>query len=153
MIINQEPYMTMALKEAEKAANRDEVPVGAIIIDTTTGKVIAKAGNESEEKHDPTMHAEIVAIKQAAKAKKNSRLTNCDMYITLEPCPMCAQAISFARIRRLYFGAYDQKSGGVEHGARVFEASSCHHKPEIYGGINEKESTKLLKDFFIRKRV
>ena len=152
MLKNQEPYMIKALKEAQEAGKCDEVPVGAVIIDTNTGKIIAASGNESEQKQDPTLHAEIIVIKQAAAKLKSQRLSKCDMYVTLEPCPMCAQAISFARIRRLYFGAYDKKGGGVEHGAKIFDATSCHHKPEVYGGIKEKEAAKLLKDFFAKKR-
>ncbi len=148
----EKQYITIALQEAQKAAARNEVPVGAVIVDSKTGKIIASAGNLVEELQDPIAHAEILAIKAACKAKNSWHLDDCDLYVTLEPCPMCAQAISFARIRRLYFSAYDIKSGGVEHGAKVFEASSCHHKPEIYGGINEKQASDLLKSFFQNKR-
>lgn len=144
-------FMTYALNEAKKCCERDEVPVGAVIVNKA-GEVIAAAGNEVLKQKDPTAHAEIIAIRAAAKHLGSERLIECDLYVTLEPCPMCAAAISMARIRRLYFGAYDVKSGGVEHGARIFEASSCHHKPEIYGGIDEKQAGQLLRTFFEAKR-
>jgi len=140
--------MEMALKEAEKAADRGEVPVGAIVVDTVRGEVLAWAGNRTEEFNDPTAHAEMLVIREAAKKLGNPRLENCDLYVTLEPCPMCAAAISFGRIRRLYFGAYDPKGGGVDHGARVFEQSTCHHRPEVVGGMEETSSAALLKQFF-----
>jgi tRNA(adenine34) deaminase len=148
----QESYMRQAIKEAQKSYDSGEVPVGAIIVDATTNKIIAISGNNMEEKHDPTAHAEINAIRKACFELGSYRLNSCDIYVTLEPCPMCAQAISFARIRRLYFGAYDIKGGGVEHGAKIFGAPSCHHKPEIYGGICEKDSASLLQKFFAGKR-
>jgi len=148
----QETYMQKAIKIAKESLNNDEVPIGAIIIDSCSGKIISSSSNRMQSTSDPTTHAEMNAIKKACEIKKNSRLNDCDLYVTLEPCPMCAQAISFARIRRLYFGAYDPKGGGVEHGAKIFDASSCFHKPEIYGGINENECSKLLTDFFSRKR-
>jgi len=141
-----------AVKEAKKAFELDEVPVGAIIFDSSTGKIIAKAHNKNISKKDSTAHAEILAIKEACKIKKSHRLDNCDLYVTLEPCAMCAGAISLARIRRLYFGAEDKKSGSVLNGSHVFESNSCHHKPEIYSHINEKECEKLLKEFFAKKR-
>ncbi len=140
--------MEMALKEAEKAADRGEVPVGAVIVDGVRGEVVAWAGNRTEERNDPTAHAEMLAIREAASRLGNPRLENCDLYVTLEPCPMCAAAISFARIRRLYFGAYDAKGGGVDHGARVFEQPTCHHRPEVIGGIDESSAAELLKLFF-----
>ncbi|PIR37112.1 MAG: tRNA-specific adenosine deaminase [Alphaproteobacteria bacterium CG11_big_fil_rev_8_21_14_0_20_39_49] len=148
----QATYMQKAIKIAKKSYNEDEVPVGALIIDCNTGEIISASGNLMKKNNDPTLHAEMNAIKEACKKRGTSRLTDCDMYVTLEPCPMCAQAISFARIKRLYFGAYDTKGGGVEHGARIFEVSSCFHKTEIYGGINEQECGQLLKDFFLGKR-
>lgn len=140
--------MEMALKEAQKAADRGEVPVGAVVVDGLSGEVLTWAGNRTESDNDPTAHAEILAIREAARKLGNPRLENCDLYVTLEPCPMCATAISFARLRRLYFGAYDPKSGGVDHGPRIFEQSSCHHRPEVIGGMAESEASALLKDFF-----
>ncbi len=144
--------MSLAMDAANKAALRGEVPVGAVIVNGATGEVLAVAGNKTMELKDPTAHAEMLAIREAAKVLDSERLINCDMYVTLEPCPMCAQAISFARIRRLYYGADDPKGGGVDNGARVFAAPSCHHKPEVYGGIREGEAGKMLKDFFESKR-
>jgi tRNA(Arg) A34 adenosine deaminase TadA len=146
--MSKSTYMAMALKEAEKAADRGEVPVGAVVVDAVGGAVIARAGNCTEEKNDPTAHAELLVIREAAAKLKNPRLIDCDLYVTLEPCPMCATAISFARIRRLYFAAYDPKSGGVDHGPRVFEQSSCHHRPEVLGGMDETSAKALLKKFF-----
>lgn len=140
--------MEMALKEAKQAADRGEVPVGAVVVDGVTGEVLAWAGNCTEVNNDPTAHAEILAIREAAALRGNPRLENCDLYVTLEPCPMCATAISFARLRRLYFGAYDPKGGGVDHGPRVFEQSTCHHRPEVIGGMDESEASALLKKFF-----
>lgn len=148
----QESYMQKALKEAKNAAINNEVPVGVVIVNYTTDEIVAISSNKTEENHDPTAHAEINAIRQACSKLGTARLTECDMYVTLEPCPMCAQAISFARIRRLYFGAYDIKGGGTENGARIFDASSCHHRPQIYGGICEKEAATILKEFFLTKR-
>jgi tRNA(adenine34) deaminase len=145
-------HMDVALAEGRAAAARGEVPVGAVIVGPT-GAVLAKAGNRTRELKDPTAHAEIVAIREACAALGQDRLTGCDLYVTLEPCAMCAAAISFARIRRLYFGASDPKSGGVEHGARVFSQSTCHHAPEIYSGIGGDEAAGMLKSFFAEKRV
>ena len=149
---DQNNYMVQALAEAKDAARRGEIPVGAVIVDSTTGKIIASKGNATEEKNDPTAHAEILALQSACTLRKVPRLPECDLYVTLEPCPMCAAAISFARIRRIYFGAYDPKGGGIEHGAKIFSHTTCHHKPEVYGGIYEQECAKLLKDFFMDKR-
>ncbi len=146
--MSKSTYMEMALKEASLAADRGEVPVGAVIVDGLGGEVLAWAGNRTEESNDPTAHAEILAIREAASKLGNPRLENCDLYVTLEPCPMCATAISFARLRRLYFGAYDPKGGGVDHGPRVFEQSTCHHRPEVIGGMEESRSAALLKQFF-----
>lgn len=145
-------YMEMALLEAEAAFERGEVPVGAVIVDGASGQVLARAGNRTEELNDPTAHAELLAIRDAAAAQGSARLTNCDLYVTLEPCAMCATAISFARIRRLYFGAFDAKMGGVEHGPTIFSQPTCHHAPEVYGGINERVASELLKTFFREKR-
>ena len=144
--------MAVALAEAEAAAARDEVPIGAVLVDGATGAVLAQSGNRVEELHDPTAHAELLVIRAAAAVGQAKRLPGCDLYVTLEPCPMCAQAISFARIRRLYFGAYDPKGGGVEHGARIFDQPTCHHRPEIYGGIAESAAAALLADFFRQRR-
>ncbi|NQV84305.1 MAG: nucleoside deaminase [Rhodospirillales bacterium] len=144
--------MDMAISEARLAGGRGEVPVGAVIVEAATGQVIAVAGNRTEQDTDPTAHAEMLAIRMATRATGQTRLDNCDLYVTLEPCAMCAAAISFARIRRLYFAAYDPKSGGVEHGAKVFEHATCHHKPEVIGGMQETEAAKLLQDFFKGKR-
>lgn len=144
--------MDIALKEAEKAARRGEVPIGAVVVDSKTGGVLAVAGNRSEEDHDPTAHAEIIAIRAAAAKVGSTRLIDCDLYVTLEPCTMCATALSFARIRRLYYGAYDPKGGGVDHGACFYDQPTCHHKPEVYGGIRESECGNLLKQFFESRR-
>ena len=144
--------MELALRQAEAAGDRGEVPVGAVIVDGQTGRQLAAAGNRVEERADPTAHAEMLAIREAAQTQGSPRLDGMDLYVTLEPCAMCAQAIALARIRRLYFGAYDPKSGGVEHGARVFTQPTCHHKPEVVGGLSETEAAALLKDFFKGKR-
>jgi len=145
-------FMERALEAAEAAGARGEVPVGAVVVDTASGEVIADAGNRTEELADPTAHAEMLAIRDAANKLGAPRLVGCDLYVTLEPCPMCAGAISFARIRRLYFGASDPKGGGVEHGARVFDHPTCHHRPEVYGGFDEARATALLKIFFAARR-
>lgn len=144
-------YMDLALRQAHDAAQRGEVPVGAVVV-APDGSVIAEAGNRTRELSDPTAHAEMLALRAAAAALKSERLTGCDLYVTLEPCPMCAGAISAARIRRLYFGASDPKSGGVEHGARVFSHATCHHAPEIYSGLGEAAAQKILTEFFQDKR-
>jgi tRNA(adenine34) deaminase len=143
--------MQQALDEARAAATRGEVPVGAVVVGPG-GAVLARAGNRTEQRNDPTAHAEILALRAAAALRASPRLLDCDLVVTLEPCPMCAQAISLFRIRRLIFGAYDPKGGGVDHGARVFDASSCHHRPEVVGGVQETASRTLLHDFFQRKR-
>lgn len=145
-------HMEMALLEAEAAFERGEVPVGCVIVDGDSGEVLARSGNRTEELNDPTAHAELLAIREAAAKLGSARLTNCDLYVTLEPCVMCATAISFARIRRLYFGAFDAKMGGVEHGPHIFNQPTCHHAPEIYGGIHERAAGELLKTFFREKR-
>jgi tRNA(adenine34) deaminase len=143
--------MQQALAEAQAAAARGEIPVGAIVIGAD-GAVLARAGNRTEETNDPTAHAEILALRAAAALRGSPRLPDCDLIVTLEPCPMCAHAISLFRIRRLIFGAYDPKGGGVDHGARIFDASSCHHRPEVIGGVRETDATTLLRDFFQGKR-
>ena len=144
--------MAAALAEAERAAARGEVPVGAALVDAVTGTVLAQAGNETEALADPTAHAEMLVLRQAAARRGSARLEDCDLYVTLEPCAMCAAAISFARIRRLYFGAYDAKGGAVEHGPRFFGQPTCHHRPEVYGGIDEAAAAELLRDFFRDRR-
>lgn len=144
--------MAAALRAAEEAAGRGEVPVGAVIVDATTGDVLAVAGNAVEARSDPTAHAELLAIRAATAKRQSPRLVGCDLFVTLEPCPMCAQAISFARIRRLYFGASDSKGGGVEHGPRIFSQPTCHHRPEVYGGIDEQRAGALLQTFFAARR-
>ncbi len=144
--------MQRALEEARYALEKDEVPIGATIVDGDTRALISSAHNEMEMRKDPTAHAEMLAIQKACALVDAVRLEKCDLYVTLEPCPMCAQAISFARLRRVYFGAYDTKGGGIHHGAKVYNASSCHHKPEVIGGIEEQACSLLLKNFFEGKR-
>jgi tRNA(adenine34) deaminase len=144
--------MQRALAEAEAAAARGEVPVGAVLLGAD-GEVLAAAGNRVEELSDPTAHAELLAIREAARNLGTPRLVAADLYVTLEPCPMCAQAISFARIRRLYYGAGDPKGGGVVHGPKIFASSSCHHAPEVYGGIGERQAAALLRAFFQARRA
>lgn len=143
-------YMDLAFEEAQAAADRGEVPVGAVLVKANT--VIARAGNRTLELNDPTAHAEMLVIRAGGLVLESQRLTGCDLYVTLEPCPMCAAAISFARISRLYFGALDEKTGGAESGVRYFSHASCHHTPEIYSGIGEAKSSELLKRFFAQKR-
>ena len=147
----RESYMEMALAEAAKAAARDEVPVGAVLVGAD-GQVLAAEGNRTRERNDPTAHAEMLAIRAACAASASERLAGCDLYVTLEPCPMCAGAIAVARLRRLYYGVADPKGGGVEHGARVFSHPACHHAPEIYGGIDAARSAAMLKTFFAGRR-
>ncbi|WP_156412024.1 nucleoside deaminase [Bosea sp. Root483D1] len=142
--------MALALAEARAAAERGEVPVGAVIV--RDSQVLAIASNRTLELKDPTAHAETLAIRLACEAIGSERLIDCDLYVTLEPCPMCAAAISFARIRRLYFGAFDPKGGAVENGVRLYSSPSCHHAPEVYGGLSEREAAELLRDFFRGKR-
>ena len=143
--------MERALREARLAAERGEVPIGAVIVGPD-GAILAEAGNRTEAMRDPTAHAEMLAIRTAAAKFGAPRLVDCDLYVTLEPCPMCAQAISFARIRRLYWGAADPKGGGIEHGPRIFDQPTCHHKPDLYPGMGEQEAGDLLRDFFRQRR-
>ena len=143
--------MARALAEAQAAEARGEVPVGAVITGPD-GAILAAAGNLTRTTNDPTAHAEVLAIREACAKIGSERLRDCDLYVTLEPCPMCAGAISFARIRRLYYGAADPKGGGVEHGARVFNQPTCNHAPEVYAGIDEERAGALLKAFFEAKR-
>ena len=144
--------MHLALEEARCAGTAGEVPVGAVLVHGPSGRVLARAANEVETLHDPTAHAEILVIRRAAAILGTPRLTDCDLYVTLEPCPMCAQAIAFARIRRLYYGAEDPKGGGVDNGPTLFRQPSCHHRPEVYGGIGERAAAALLRDFFRKLR-
>ena len=143
-------FMPRALQLARAAAEAGEVPIGAVVV--KNGEVIAEAHNSPRADHDPTAHAEILAIRRAAEALQDERLTGCDLWVTLEPCAMCAGAIAHARIARLYYAASDHKGGAVEHGARVFEQPQCLHRPEVYGGIGEVEAADLLRDFFRAKR-
>lgn len=151
MISTTPTPMERALAEAEAAATRGEVPVGAVLTDAD-GNIIAADGNRMRENLDPTAHAEILVIREAARTIGAIRLCDVDLHVTLEPCPMCAAAISFARLRRLYYGAGDPKGGAVDHGPRLFTAPSCHHAPDVYGGINERRASDLLKDFFQERR-
>ena len=143
--------MDHALRDARAAAERGEVPIGAVIVGPD-GTVLAAAGNRTEADRDPTAHAEMLAIRAAAATLGSARLVDCDLHVTLEPCPMCAQAISFARIRRVYYGASDPKGGGIEHGPRIYAQPTCHHRPEIYGGIAERAAADLLRRFFRKRR-
>ena len=143
-------FMDDALGQARDAQAASEVPVGAVIV--RDGAIIALAGNRTLRDRDPTAHAELLAIREAAAALGSERLTDCDLYVTLEPCAMCTAAISFARIRRLYYGAVDPKGGAVENGVRFFASPTCHHRPEVYGGIGESEAGALLRDFFKARR-
>ncbi len=152
MLAERPTYMVHALAAARAAAAQGEVPVGTVVIEAATGRILATAGNRTVAASDPTAHAEMLAIRAACAAMGAPRLTGCDLYVTLEPCAMCAAAISFARIRRLYFGAYDPKGGGVEHGAQFYRRDTCHHRPEVFGGIDEAAAGQLLKDFFASRR-
>ena len=143
--------MDLALEEAERAGHHGEVPIGAVVVGTD-GEVLARAGNRTLSSSDPTAHAELIAIRAACVKRGSERLDDCDLYVTLEPCAMCAAAISFARIRRLYFGAADTKGGAVEHGPRFFSQPTCHHAPEVVGGLGETQAASLLKVFFASKR-
>jgi tRNA(adenine34) deaminase len=144
--------MEVAFEQAHKAEMRGEVPIGAVLVNGNTGTILAAQGNRVEELTDPTAHAEILLIRDATKLKKSPRLIDCDLYVTLEPCPMCAQAISFARVRRLFFAAYDAKGGGVDHGPRIYSHTTCHHAPEVIGGLREQQAVKMLQAFFKGKR-
>jgi len=144
-------FMSLALDEARAAAARGEVPVGAVLV-SPQGELLASAGNRTEELADPTAHAEILVIRQAAALLRSPRLIGCDLYVTLEPCALCAAATSFARLRRVIFGAYDPKGGGIEHGPRFFTQPTCHHTPEVIGGVEETVASQLLKQFFEKRR-
>jgi tRNA(Arg) A34 adenosine deaminase TadA len=143
-------YMDLAISEAKYAEQRGDIPIGAVIVKGSL--VMAATGNKIEQRLDPTAHAEMLAIQEASRKIGRPRLVDCDLYVTLEPCAMCAQAIVFARLRRLYFGAYDSKGGGVDHGAKIFNQRSCNHHPEVYGGMSEKSCSSLLQNFFKNKR-
>lgn len=145
-------YMDLALDQAERGFEMGEVPVGCVIVDSASGVVLAQTTNRTETDNDPTAHAELLAIRAACAHTGSTRLPDCDLYVTLEPCAMCATAISFARIRRVYFAAYDPKMGGVEHGPAMFQQPTCHHRPEVYGGLNEQAAADLLKRFFQERR-
>ena len=144
--------MDRALDQARAAAAAGEVPVGAVLVEAATGRILAETRNRIEELADPTAHAEVLAIRATAAALGSPRLPDCDLYVTLEPCPMCAAAIAFARLRRVYYGAGDAKGGAVDHGVRLFDQPSCHHRPEVYGGIGESEAATLLREFFQVRR-
>lgn len=144
-------FMDIAIEEAKAAAAAGEVPIGAVVVDND-GRVVARAHNLTETSNDPTAHAEMLAIRQACKLRDEPRLPDCSIYVTLEPCPMCATAISFARLARLYYGASDPKGGGIEHGPRILHQPTCHHRPELYPGIGEAPAAKLLRDFFQSRR-
>lgn len=144
--------MDAAFEQARLAETEGEVPIGAVIVDGTSGEIIARAGNRTETNNDPAGHAEIIALRDAARRRRSPRLGDCDLYVTLEPCPMCAQAISLARIRRLYFAAYDPKGGGVDHGPRIYDQTTCHHRPEVVGGLRERQAADLLQAFFRSRR-
>ncbi len=152
MRLNLPAPLEIAFEEADAAALRGEVPVGAVVADKA-GNVIAKAGNRTLELKDPTAHAEMLAIRAAAEILGSERLVDCDLHVTLEPCAMCAAAISFARIRRLYFSAGDEKMGAVEHGPRFYSQATCHHAPDVYSGLGEDRAKQLLKDFFKSRRA
>lgn len=145
-------YMQRALEQAQLAAARGEIPVGAVIVDGA-GDIIAECGNRTEADHDPTAHAEVVAIRTVCAQRKSPRLPDCTLYVTLEPCALCATAISFARLERVVFGAFDPKGGGIEHGPCIFHQPTCHHAPEILGGVEADESAKMLREFFSQRRA
>jgi len=148
--MNPSPFMEAAFAEAEAAAMRGEVPIGAVVV--AGGEILARAGNRTRALSDPTAHAEMLAIREACRRTGSERLPEADLYVTLEPCPMCAAAISFARIRRLYFGAVDEKGGAVVSGARLYAQPTCHHAPETYAGISERRAAEMLKSFFRDRR-
>ncbi len=144
--------MDRAIALARDAAHRGEVPVGAVVVEADTGRIVAEAANRTETDRDPTAHAEILALREAARVLGAPRLPGCDLYVTLEPCAMCAAAIAFARIRRVYYGAFDPKGGAIDHGPRLFQQPTIHHRPEVYGGLRETECARLLKTFFTERR-
>ena len=143
-------WMDLAIENAKASGARGEVPVGAVLVQD--GKLIAAAGNQVVELSDPTAHAEILVIRKAAQLAKNPRLMGVDLYVTLEPCAMCATALSFARVDRVFYGAFDPKGGGIDHGARIYDQPTCHHRPDVFGGVSEQACASLLKDFFEQRR-
>jgi tRNA(Arg) A34 adenosine deaminase TadA len=151
-LVHDKDFMELAFRQAEAAASRNEVPIGAVLVDSASGQVLGADHNRVEELHDPTAHAEMLVIRAVAMGRSEKRLPLADLYVTLEPCAMCAAAVSLARLRRLVFAAADPKGGGVEHGARVFSQPTCHHRPVIFGGLDETRSARLLKAFFARMR-
>ena len=150
--MNKTDYMKLALEQAQIAQAHGDVPVGAVMVDPASGDVLASASNRVMQDNDPTAHAEILAIRKVSATQGSARLTGLDLYVTLEPCPMCAAAISLARVRRLEFAAYDPKGGGIDHGPKIFDQPTCHHRPEVVGGVREKEASLLLKEFFVQRR-
>lgn len=151
--MTDEDYMLVALKEAQKAFKKDEVPVGAVVVDPQSGQIVAKAHNLSEYGSDPSAHAEMLVIRKACRKLKAKRLWGLDLYVTLEPCTMCAAALSFARLRRIVFGAADEKGGAVVNGVCFYGSKTCHHRPEVVEGVKKEECARLLKDFFMYKRL
>jgi tRNA(adenine34) deaminase len=151
MTVPAASFMHIALSQAHAAGLRGEVPVGAVVVGSD-GSILAAAGNEVEARNDASAHAELLALRAASAIRGEPRLPDCDLVVSLEPCPMCAQAISLFRIRRLIFGAYDPKGGGVDHGARVFDAVSCHHRPDVVGGVQETQAATMLRGFFAIRR-
>lgn len=145
-------HMTEAFHQAELALNRGEVPIGAVLVEPDTKKILSADGNRTIELKDPSAHAEMLVIRKGCQVRGSERLEGCDLYVTIEPCPMCAAAISFARIRRLYFGAEDEKMGGVINGPRIFTSTSCHHQPEVFDGIGAGRAKKIMQEFFRQKR-
>ena len=145
-------HMIEAFHQAERALNRGEVPVGAVLVEPNTKKILSADGNRTIELKDPSAHAEMLVIRKGCQVQGSERLEGCDLYVTIEPCPMCAAAISFARIRRLYFGAEDEKMGGVMNGPRIFTSTSCHHQPEVFDGIGAGRAKKIMQEFFRQKR-
>ncbi|HJP35367.1 MAG TPA: nucleoside deaminase [Gammaproteobacteria bacterium] len=153
MVTEEEIFMSRALDQAHAAGRRGEVPIGALVVQADTGEILAEAGNSPIAQHDPTAHAEILALRAACRHVANYRLNQCHLYVTLEPCAMCATAISFARIARLIFGAEDEKGGAVVHGPRLFDQVTCHYRPDVLGGIMAEPAGQLLKDFFAARRA
>jgi tRNA(Arg) A34 adenosine deaminase TadA len=151
-ILQDEDYMKLALAQAEQAAQKGEVPIGAVLVDPASGDIVAKGHNLTIMRNDPTAHAEIIAIRKGCEGLKSQRLVGLDLYVTLEPCTMCAAAISFARLRRVVFGAMDEKGGGVEHGAKFYDQKTCHHRPEIISGMMQEPCSAILKEFFRARR-
>jgi tRNA(Arg) A34 adenosine deaminase TadA len=145
-------YMDLAFRQAEAARDRGEVPIGAVLVDPGSGEVLAADHNRVEELHDPTAHAEMLVIRAVATGRKEKRLPFADLYVTLEPCPMCATAISFARLRRVHFAARDPKGGGIEQGPKIYTQPTCHHRPDVFGGVGEERSAELLRAFFRARR-